>query len=72
VTIAELARLIADAAGFSWADSVSTRASPTGTPRKLLDTSRLAALGWRPKIALKEGIELTYRWFQEHVAAARL
>ena len=40
-------------------------AKPDGTPRKLLDTSRLTALGWRPRIGLREGLERTYRWFLE-------
>jgi GDP-L-fucose synthase len=45
---------------------------PDGTPRKLLDVSRLTALGWRPKIPLENGIETTYAWFKEHSAEARL
>ena len=36
---------------------------PDGTPRKLLDVSRLAALGWKPGIGLEEGIRATYEWF---------
>ncbi len=52
VTIAELARLIADAAGFAGEIQFDT-SKPDGTPRKLLDTSRLAALGWQPRIALE-------------------
>ncbi len=71
VTIAELAHLIAAAAGFPGRIEFDA-GKPDGTPRKLLDTSRLTALGWRPKIALKEGIERTYAWFEENVAAARL
>jgi GDP-L-fucose synthase len=39
---------------------------PDGMPRKLLDVSRLHALGWRHRIALREGIESTYRWFIEN------
>jgi GDP-L-fucose synthase len=45
---------------------------PDGTPRKLLDVSRLAGLGWRAKISLKAGIEQTYAWYTEHSAEARL
>ena len=41
---------------------------PDGTPRKLLDVSRLTELGWRPRIRLREGLERTYRWFLEHQA----
>ena len=45
---------------------------PDGTPRKLLDTSRLTSLGWKPKNTLKEGIDQTYAWFKQHIADARL
>ncbi len=44
---------------------------PDGTPRKLLDVSRLEALGWRASTPLRDGIESTYRWFLEHHPAAR-
>ncbi len=44
---------------------------PDGTPRKLLDTTRLNQLGWQPKTSLKEGIEKTYAWFVEHYATLR-
>jgi GDP-L-fucose synthase len=44
---------------------------PDGTPRKLLDVSRLHALGWRHRIALGEGIESTYQWFLTHRAELR-
>ncbi|MGC8793956.1 MAG: GDP-L-fucose synthase, partial [Bryobacteraceae bacterium] len=43
---------------------------PDGMPRKLLDVSRLRALGWRPRIGLREGIESTYRWYCQSLAAA--
>ena len=39
---------------------------PDGTPRKLMDVSRLAALGWRSAIGLEDGLRDTYRWFVEH------
>ena len=45
---------------------------PDGTPRKLLDTSRLTALGWSPAIELRDGIESTYRWFLERVGTDEL
>jgi len=45
---------------------------PDGTPRKLLDVSRLHSLGWRPRIPLRTGIEGTYAWFKEHASDARL
>jgi GDP-L-fucose synthase len=43
---------------------------PDGTPRKLLDVSRLSALGWQPRIPLDEGLAATYRWYLEHAARA--
>ena len=67
-TIAELARTIARAVGFS-GNLYFDSSKPDGTPRKLLDTSRLTALGWQPKIALERGISETYEWFLKNVAA---
>jgi GDP-L-fucose synthase len=42
------------------------RSKPDGTPRKLLDTSKLTALGWQPHIALADGIRSTYAWYLEN------
>ena len=56
--------------GFTGALRFDT-SKPDGTPRKLLDVSRLAALGWQSSIALREGLESTYRWFREHETQAR-
>ncbi len=62
VTIAELAAMVARATGF--AGRITFDASkPDGTPRKLMDVSRLAAMGWRAQIPLEQGIAGTYRWF---------
>lgn len=61
-TIAELARLIAEVVGFAGRFSWD-RSKPDGVPRKLLSSERLYALGWRPKLALREGIGRTYREF---------
>jgi GDP-L-fucose synthase len=65
VTVRELAETIQDVIGYqgqiSW-DSTK----PDGTPRKLMDISKLKSLGWMPKIALKEGLDRTYQWFVEH------
>jgi GDP-L-fucose synthase len=44
---------------------------PDGTPRKLLDTSRLTALGWRPEIRLKAGLASTYEWYRSHLQELR-
>jgi GDP-L-fucose synthase len=62
LTIRELAELIREAAGFA-GDIVFDPSKPDGMPRKLLDVSALRALGWNPKISLKEGIASTYRWY---------
>jgi GDP-L-fucose synthase len=71
VTIRELAELVMSVSGFQ-GRLVFDPSKPDGTPRKLLDTTRLTTLGWRPKIPLRTGIESTYAWFREHVAEARL
>lgn len=71
VTIRELAETIADVIGYD-GDIVQDTSRPNGTPRKLLDTTRITALGWQPTIGLRDGIAGTYRWFVEHHAEARL
>jgi GDP-L-fucose synthase len=71
VTIKELAEMVAAATGFK-GRLVFDASKPDGTPRKLLDTSRLTSMGWKPKISLKDGIEQTYAWFKQHAADARL
>jgi GDP-L-fucose synthase len=71
VTIRELAELVLSAIGYS-GRLIFDSTKPDGTPRKLLDVSRLTELGWQPRIALKSGIERTYAWFKEHSADARL
>jgi GDP-L-fucose synthase len=64
VTIRELAEIICEVVGFGGMLRFDT-SKPDGTPRKLMDNSRLRALGWRPSIPLRVGIEQTYRWFVE-------
>jgi GDP-L-fucose synthase len=71
VTIRELAELVMSAIGYRGRLMFDAN-KPDGTPRKLLDVSRLTALGWQAKIPLKSGIEHTYAWFEEHSADARL
>jgi GDP-L-fucose synthase len=70
VSIAELALLVADVVGYdgpiTWDPT-----KPDGTPRKLLDVSKLSTLGWRARIGLREGLEATYAWFLEHHGAVR-
>jgi GDP-L-fucose synthase len=69
ITIRELARLVARVVGYGGA--VEWDASrPDGTPQKLLDTGRLTALGWRPGIALEDGIRRTYAWFLENASGS--
>jgi GDP-L-fucose synthase len=63
LSIAELARLIADIVGFGGSLRFDP-SKPDGTPRKLLDTSRLTALGWRPAITLEAGLAATYDWYR--------
>jgi GDP-L-fucose synthase len=69
-TIRELAETIARITGFT-GRLVWDTSKPDGTPRKLMDVSRLAALDWRARISLEEGLRDAYRWFVEHHAQAR-
>jgi GDP-L-fucose synthase len=68
VTIRELAELVCEVVGFKGTLEFDTT-KPDGTPRKLLDISRIRSLGWEPKISLKEGVTTTYAWFLENHAA---
>lgn len=70
ISIRELAKLVAEVTGFTGEITCDT-SRPDGTPRKLLDVSRLARLGWRAQIGLRDGIEQTYRWYLDNVAAIR-
>jgi nucleoside-diphosphate-sugar epimerase len=62
ITIRELAETIAQVTGFTGRITFDA-SKPDGTPRKLLDVSRLGRLGWRAQIGLEQGIKDTYRWF---------
>lgn len=66
VSVAELASLVAEATGFKGRLRFDT-SKPDGTPRKLLDTSRLTAAGWKPSIGLVDGIRSTVRWYRQNV-----
>ena len=70
LSIRELAEMVRDVVHPA-ASLVFDTAKPDGTPRKLLDVSRLQALGWRHRIALRQGIESTYQWFLAHQADLR-
>jgi GDP-L-fucose synthase len=65
LSIRDLAELVAQVTGFT-GRVVWDSDKPDGTPRKLLDVSRLQALGWQAKTNLPEGVRLTYQWFLEH------
>ncbi len=67
LTIRELATLTASRVQYDGVIEWDT-SKPDGTPRKVLDVSRIRALGWSPTVALEDGIERTYGWFLEHVA----
>jgi len=68
LTVRELAEMVCDVVGFkgklTWDAS-----KPDGTPRKLLDITKIKSLGWKPTIALREGMVQTYEWFQRHQIA---
>jgi GDP-L-fucose synthase len=70
VSIQELAQTIQAVVGYD-GDLVFDTTKPDGTPRKLLDVSRLTAAGWQAKIDLKTGIEKTYAWFLDHADSLR-
>ena len=65
VSIKELAELIQEVSGFDGNIEWDT-SKPDGTPRKLLDVSRITALGWRPSISLQDGLLSTYEWYKNH------
>jgi GDP-L-fucose synthase len=68
VSIAEVARAVENVVGFDGELAFDT-SKPDGPPRKLLDTTKLNAMGWNPKIALKDGLADAYRWYLENKAA---
>jgi GDP-L-fucose synthase len=70
LSIRELAELVGEVVGYS-GRTVWDATKPDGTPRKLLDVSRLQALGWRARQDLRTGVEETYRWFRDQPTAGR-
>ncbi|XP_010687658.2 putative GDP-L-fucose synthase 2 [Beta vulgaris subsp. vulgaris] len=68
VSIKELAELVKEVVGFE-GELVWDKTKPDGTPRKLMDSSKLMELGWEPKISLKDGLVDTYKWYMENYAA---
>ena len=71
LSIRELAELVLRVVGVE-AELRFDTTKPDGTPRKLMDVSRLYAMGWRPRVGLEEGIARTYRWFLDNRVHARL
>jgi GDP-L-fucose synthase len=71
LTIRALAELVRDVVGYE-GELVWDTSKPDGTPRKLLDVSRLNELGWRPSIGLADGIRATYAWFRDQVQEGAL
>jgi GDP-L-fucose synthase len=67
ITIKDLALLIADVVGYQGELTFDTN-RPDGTPRKLLDVSRIHSLGWKADVSLREGIDMIYRWFRDNAA----
>ena len=65
VRIWELAKIISDVVGFS-GEILWDFTKPNGTPRKVLNVSKIKSLGWEPKITLREGIQKTYEWYKEN------
>ncbi len=70
VSIAQLAALVRDVVGFPGV-IVYDDTKPDGTPRKLLDVTRINEMGWRPRIGLQEGVAATYDWYVENRDQAR-
>ena len=65
ISILELAQKVAEIVGFT-GQITTDPTKPDGTPRKLMDVTRINSMGWRPRIGLDEGIAETYRWFLAH------
>jgi GDP-L-fucose synthase len=65
LTIRDLAEMIKDIVSFK-GDIVWDSTKPDGTPRKLLDINRISALGWQPRISLRDGLRNTYEWYSKH------
>ena len=68
VTIKELASIVSDVVGFTGGIDWDT-SKPNGTPRKVLDVSKIKSLGWEPKISLKDGIRSTYEWYLDFIGS---
>jgi GDP-L-fucose synthase len=70
LSVRELSELVAEVVGYD-GEIRWDPARPDGTPRKLLDVSKISGLGWSPSISLRDGLESTYRWYLEHAEQLR-
>ena len=70
ISILDLAHMVASVVGFD-GEILRDETKPDGTPRKLMDVTRLFETGWRPKHDLRSGLEDAYAWFREHVETGR-
>ena len=70
LTIAELAGVVRDVVGFE-GEVLYDASKPDGTPRKLVDTSKINGLGWQARTSLRDGIKNTYRWFLDNAENLR-
>jgi len=70
LSIAELAEMIAEVVGFKGKIEYDT-SMPDGTPRKLLDVSKITQMGWKAGISLEEGLKQTYAWYLENIESSR-
>jgi GDP-L-fucose synthase len=68
LTILDLARLVAKTIGFT-GDILTDPSKPDGTPRKLLDISRIRATGWQPAVSFRDGLSAAYQDFKASIAA---
>lgn len=68
ITILELVKMLKEVTSFH-GDTIMDSSKPDGTPRKLMDSSRIRSLGWMPNIDLPEGLYSTYEWFKKNVQA---
>jgi GDP-L-fucose synthase len=71
LSIREIADMVADVVGFEGQLEFDA-SKPDGTPRKLLDVSKIRGLGWEPRIGLREGLAETYRWYRAQLEAGSL
>ncbi len=69
LSIQELARLVCRVAGYG-GEIVHDLSKPDGAPRKLMSVEKIISLGWKPRIALKDGVESVYRWYVERTGEA--